>query len=110
MYDIDYSAIGQKLQLLRREKGITQEFIATGLDVTVGYISNVENSKVKMNLRVLSYYANLLGVSIDYLIHTESTSNTATPNMLDTEIFKLIQNFTDSEKEKLIRILRVMNE
>lgn len=60
---------------LRSRQGTPQEQIADALDVTVAFISNIENDRVKMNLRVLSYYAKLLNVSIDYLLRPESDEN-----------------------------------
>lgn len=104
--EIDYSSIGLRLKQFRKKRGITQEEIAKQLGVTVAYISNVENNKVKLNLRVLSFYANLLGVSIDYLLHTEQSN----ANPLDAEILKILGGFTNDEKEKLIKILHIMKE
>ena len=66
MYQIDYTNVGKRMKTLRKQAGYTQEQIADALDVTVAFISNIENDRVKMNLRVLSYYAKLLNVSIDY--------------------------------------------
>lgn len=103
---IDYAAIGRRLKQFRKKKGITQEFIAEQLNVTVAYISNVENNKVKLNLRVLSYYANLLDVSIDYLLYTDHNRT----NSLDAEILKMVDYMNNDEKERLIRILHVVKE
>ena len=75
MYQIDYTNVGKRMKTLRKQAGYTQEQIADALDVTVAFISNIENDRVKMNLRVLSYYAKLLNVSIDYLLRPESDEN-----------------------------------
>ena len=101
--NIDYAAIGQRLKAFRKENKITQDDIAKDLGVTVAYISNIENNKVKMNLKVLSYYATRLGVSIDYLLYTD-TSKTSS---LDAEIIKQIRTLSDDEKEKLIKMVRI---
>ncbi len=103
---IDYAAIGLRLKQFRKEKGITQETIANDLGVTVAYISNIENNKVKMNLKVLSYYANLLGVSIDYLLYTDRSKVSS----LDAEILKMMEYFTDDEKEKIVKVLHVLKD
>ena len=109
MSELNYAAIGQKLQQLRKAKNITQDYIATALNVTVAYISNVENNKVKLNLRVITYYAKLLGVSVDYLLFTDKDGSTETSS-LDTEIMKLLSNYSDEEKEKLIKVLKVLKD
>ena len=61
------SDLGAKVKKLRISHGLTQEDVAKALDVTPGYISNVENGRNLMTLRMLSYYAELTGVSLDYL-------------------------------------------
>ena len=59
--------LGLKVKKLRISQGLTQEDVAKALDVTPGYISNVENGRNLMTLRMLSYYAELTNVSLDYL-------------------------------------------
>ena len=61
------SDLGAKVKKLRIAHGLTQEDVAKALEVTPGYISNVENGRNLMTLRMLSYYAELTGVSLDYL-------------------------------------------
>lgn len=89
MYQIDYTNVGKRMKTLRKQAGYTQEQIADALDVTVAFISNIENDRVKMNLRVLSYYAKLLNVSIDYLL-------------------RLLEKFSTDDKEKFVKVLRIL--
>ena len=53
------SDLGAKVKKLRIAHGLTQEDVAKALEVTPGYISNVENGRNLMTLRMLSYYAEL---------------------------------------------------
>ena len=55
MSEIDFSKVGLKMKQLRNERGITQEQVARDLDCTVPFVSNVENNRAKLNLRVLLY-------------------------------------------------------
>ena len=71
MYQIDYTNVGKRMKTLRKQAGYTQEQIADALDVTVAFISNIENDRVKMNLRVLSYYAKLLNLLIIFFIQNQ---------------------------------------
>lgn len=50
---IDYPIIGQRIQRLRRQRGITQEQLAEKLGVTVGYISQLERGVTKISLDTL---------------------------------------------------------
>ena len=101
------SDLGAKVKKLRIAHGLTQEDVAKALDVTPGYISNVENGRNLMTLRMLSYYAELTGVSLDYLAGSvdKNYQNTA----LDNEIMQLVHNMDADSKEKLIATLRIWN-
>ena len=54
MNEVDFSKVGLKMKQLRSERGITQEQVAKDLNCTVPFVSNVENNRAKLNLRVLS--------------------------------------------------------
>ena len=97
------SDLGAKVKKLRISQGLTQEDVAKALDVTPGYISNVENGRNLMTLRMLSYYAELTGV--DYLAGSvdKNYQNTA----LDNEIMQLVSKLDSDTKEKLISTLRI---
>ena len=102
MYQIDYTNVGKRMKTLRKQAGYTQEQIADALDVTVAFISNIENDRVKMNLRVLSYYAKLLNVSI------ESDENGEKDDVLNKEILRLLEKFSTDDKEKFVKVLRIL--
>lgn len=107
MYQIDYTNVGKRMKTLRKQAGYTQEQIADALNVTVAFISNIENDRVKMNLRVLSYYAKLLNVSIDYLLRPESDENGEKDDVLNKEILRLLEKFSTDDKEKFVKVLRI---
>ena len=101
------SDLGAKVKKLRIAHGLTQEDVAKALDVTRGDMSDVENGRNLMTLRMLSYYAELTGVSLDYLAGSvdKNYQNTA----LDNEIMQLVQKMDADSKEKLIATLRIWN-
>ena len=99
------SELGAKVKKLRIAHGLTQEDVAKALEVTPGYISNVENGRNLMTLRMLSYYAELTGVSLDYLAGSVAKSYKITA--LDNEIMLIVQKIDGDSKEKLISTLRL---
>ena len=78
MNQIDYENLGTRMKELRIKMKLTQAEVARALNVTPGYISNVENNRTAMSLRILIYYARLLNISLDSLIG-RIDSNTARP-------------------------------
>ena len=57
---IDYKLLGERIKTKRIAKGTTQEHFAEHLDVSVGYISQIERGITKINLDRLSTVADYL--------------------------------------------------
>lgn len=100
-----YTNLGKKVKELRIKNGLTQNEVAKALNVTPGYISNVENNRSAMTLRLLMYYAELTHVSLDALIGSIDSEYEATA--LDYELTDLIRRMTDDDKKKLINTLKI---
>ena len=100
-----YANLGKKVKELRIENGLTQNQVAKALDVTPGYISNVENNRSAMTLRLLMYYAELTHVSLDALIGSIDSEYESTA--LDYEIHDLVRRMTDEDTRKLVKTLKI---
>ena len=100
-----YDNLGKRVRELRIAKGLTQDQVAKELNVTPGYISNVENNRTAMTLRMLIYYARLTGVSLDSFIGSIDSSYKETS--FDNELTELIRSLNPDEKEKLIKTLKI---
>jgi len=100
-----YANLGKKVKELRIENGLTQNEVAKALNVTPGYISNVENNRSAMTLRLLMYYAELTHVSLDALIGSIDARYESTA--LDYELADLTQKLSDDDKRKLVKTLKI---
>ena len=100
--------LGKRAKQLRLEHNLTQDQVAKVLHATPGYISNVENGRTAMSLRMLMYFARLTGTTLDSLVGSMDASYTATA--LDNEIMGLLEHFTDAEKRKLIKTIQMWKE
>ena len=96
---------GDQIKSYRINLGLTQSQVASELEVTPGYISNVENGRTAMSLRILIYYAKLMGVTLDALVGNlePDYKTTALDNALHAEIGKL----SKKEKEKLLKTIQI---
>tara|TARA_B100000508_G_C11459078_1_gene278257 strand:+ start:50 stop:256 length:207 start_codon:yes stop_codon:yes gene_type:complete len=54
---------GKNLKRIRTEKAMSQGDIARALNVSRGYISNIENGKQNLTITTIGRLANVLGVS-----------------------------------------------
>lgn len=99
---------GTKIKELRLKMGLTQNQVAEALDVTPGYISNVENNRTAMSLRVLIYYAKLTGISLDSLVGRLEPDYQV--DALDKELMNKISKFNSDQKVALLRTLELWND
>lgn len=90
---------------LRIKMKLTQAEVAKALNVTPGYISNVENNRTAMSLRILIYYARLLNISLDSLIGRIDSEYRETA--LDREISQQLQKLDVPQKQKLLKAMKV---
>lgn len=100
--NIDYGMI---IKNLRIKMGLTQNEVAESLNVTPGYISNVENNRTAMSLNVLIYYAKLTGLSLDSLIGQVEPEYQSTA--LDNELMEHIKKMDHVTKTKLLDTLKI---
>ena len=99
---------GEQIKKLRIKMGMTQSEVAQALDVTPGYISNVENGRTAMSLRILIYYAKLMGISLDSLVGQLEPEYQTTA--IDRDIQKEVAKMDTAAKKKLLQTLRIWND
>lgn len=99
---------GARIKELRIQMGLTQNQVAEELNVTPGYISNVENNRTAMSLRILTYYAKLVGISLDSLVGQVEQEYQETA--LDNEIITKISKMSIDNKVKLLKTLELWED
>ena len=85
---------GEQIKNYRINLGMTQSQVAKELDVTPGYISNVENGRTAMSLKILIYYAKLMGITLDELVGKLEPDYKA--NALDNALLSEIKKLSPS--------------
>ena len=101
----EFENLGKRIKELRIANDMTQNQVAEALHVTPGYISNVENERTAMSLRVLTYYAKLTGITLDALVGRVEPEYEKTA--LDNEILACLAALTNTEKRKLLDTIRI---
>lgn len=102
---MDGENYGTLIKELRIQNGLTQNQVAESLGVTPGYISNVENNRTAMSLRILTYYARLVGCSLDSLVGELESDYTETA--LDRKLYNAIIKLDVNTKEKLLKTIEI---
>ena len=110
MSELDFAKVGLKMKQLRVEQGYTQEMVAEDLDCTVAFVSNLENNRAKLNLRVLLYYSKLCNVTIDEILEPGFTDRTPQEanKAMNTELLRIFQGYWGREAETAsLRFFRI---
>ena len=102
---MDAENYGALVKNLRIQNGLTQNQVAESLGVTPGYISNVENNRTAMSLRVLTYYARLVGCSLDSLVGQLEPEYSETA--IDRKLYQIITELDIDTKEKLLKTIEL---
>ena len=98
--------LAEKVKELRIANRLTQAEVAEKLNVTPGFISNVEKGRSAMYLRLLIYYAELTGCTLDALVGEMIPEYKDTA--LDHELQSAIQRLPEDMKKKVLEIIRIL--
>ncbi len=104
----DKTKYGDMIKEIRIKAGLTQGEVASQMNVTPGYISNVENGRTALSLRLLMYYAKITGVSLDSLVG--SLDNEYEDTAIDNDILREIKKMDIDQKKKLLKIIKILNQ
>lgn len=75
---IDYKRLGKNIKYYRKQKQLTQEQMAEQLELSLGFISQVERGITKMSLDTLVDMCELLGCSVAELLDNVQTDRKKT--------------------------------
>ncbi len=107
MMMIDYKAIGRRIALYRKKKGLTQAALSEILGVSESYVSQVERGSARISLSRLDEISEVLSTDIALLI----SDNVVLPEMsVNSEIFEIIKNWDKEKTDFLIKLLLSADE
>jgi transcriptional regulator with XRE-family HTH domain len=101
-------AIGKRISLTRRSKGMTQENLAEKLGVSPKHISHIECGTSSLSLKSLIEFCKIFDCSMDYIIFGNTESKLL--SKLPSEITDILHTGTDADLDRLNRYLQVYVE
>ena len=105
--NIYYKLIGERIKRMRKSNGITQEILAERLNVSIGYVSQVERGITKISLDLLAAISVILNCDIASLI-SESAINSN--EYMESEIISEIKKLDQKKKKYILSVIRLTNE
>jgi transcriptional regulator with XRE-family HTH domain len=97
---------GEKIKLLRKEKGWSQEELSKKIETDTRQVSLYENNKVAPSAETIVRISKVFNVSIDFLLINEIARRPLT--LKDETLFANIQKIellTDEEKQSIFKII-----
>lgn len=104
---MDYVKLGEKIKKERVRNRLTQEMLAEMADITSSYVGQIERGERKVTLSKLVRIANVLNVSVDYLL---SDTAELTEDNLQAEIKNAMNNMEEKDKHMIIDIIKIIND
>lgn len=102
---IDFKLIGSRIKTTRKKAGRTQEWLAEQIDVSVGYISQIERGITKVNLETLGEICTILDGDIAYIV--SGTAKTQS-NYLNDEISEKFALLSKRDKKLIVSLIDSM--
>lgn len=96
--------LAKRSRAIRAQLGLSQTDVAKALHVTRGFISNVENGRVNMSMRLMIYYARLLNVSLDEIVGLTDKEYLSTS--LDHAIMEEVSKLSLQQKQNILDSIR----
>lgn len=102
---MNQKALGKRIREERQKLNLTQEQLAEKINVSTTYIGFIERGERSITLGKLTLIANVLGVSIDYLL-----SDTVTPPYSSNEKLwlQLLSSATEEEQQLILDMAKLI--
>lgn len=104
---LDYNLIGERLKKARIKKGVTQEQLAENLQVSIAYISRIENGKTHISLKRLNELCLVLGTTEGYILNGVSDNSNL---YLTNELSSILKDCSSKDKELIYQIATIISD
>ena len=99
--------LSENIANLRKEKSITQEQLASALNVTNQAVSKWESGKCYPDIELLPNIADFFGVSIDELIGKENIGENNAPKPIDDHLMQTAIRIAEDEGKVYTSLLQL---
>lgn len=86
---INQKEIGQRIRILRKEKGLSQLELSNKLNINMDHLSRIENGNKGMSLDLLTEFSKYFSVSTDYILFGNNQNAEEIKEMISFIQFKL---------------------
>ena len=105
--NVDYKLIGERIKKVRKSREMTQESMAEKLNVSIGYVSQVERGITKISLDLLGAISSILDYDIASFVSESANNSNA---YLESEFKREFGKLSKSKKRLVLEIIKSVNE
>lgn len=102
---VDFKLVGARIKSARKQAGRTQEWLAEQIDVSVGYISQLERGITKINMETLAEICTALNSDMAYLVAGSAIGQNT---YLNSEISQKFSLLCERDKKIIIDLIDSM--
>lgn len=103
--EVNFKLIGKRVREIRKSSDMSQMNLAEKTDLSVSYVSMVENGKRKVSLDTMIRIANVLGVTVDELLNGNQLYN---PAEYQTDMDLLLADCSHCEKRIIYELVKAV--
>ena len=104
---VNHRQIGYRIKEVREQNHFSQAQLAEMTDLSVSYISHIENAKRKASLEAIIRIVNVLGSTVDELLAGVQMNN---PAAYQTDIDILMEDCSENEKRFIYELIKASLE
>ncbi len=105
--DQQLQEIGARLKQARIAKNLSQSQLAEAADISVSFLSNLENGRQAMNIKTLTVLLDILNISADWLLNNETDSANRAAAL---ELEKELASCTPKERDTILNLVHLMKD
>lgn len=105
MYYTISNTLGERIRLLRKQQGMSQEQLALKAEMAPSFIGEIERNTKKPSIESIEKIANALEISVSELFNYNIETCETNPSSLEQKLAVILEQCDDTERELLCKIL-----
>ena len=97
--------IGSRIRELREQQHLSQADLASEVNVSVSYISHIENGNKQASIEIYITIANVLGVTVDELLYGNQVND---PTAYQTDMDIILSDCNNFEKKVIYEMSKTL--
>ncbi|MDE7424885.1 MAG: helix-turn-helix domain-containing protein [Lachnospiraceae bacterium] len=99
------NTLGERIRLLRKQQGMSQEQLALKAEMAPSFIGEIERSAKKPSIESIEKISNALEISVSELFNYNMETFETNPTSLESKLAVTLEQCNNNERDILCKIL-----